>query len=210
MCASLLWTRVGTTSLKCGGLQANCSEQTHFIIPITQSDTTGMACQASACVTRGWIALSSLWPCGDGPLMLCGRGNLLSFWECLCFIISAIAAVSCLNACTGPVSAKNTLPSAPGTERMNEWMMHLYSAFIVYCCTPKALYNHVGGSLLNHHQLDLSTRSSCPIAQDDAFGPGSSTILGWDPWRLGTGLGSVALRRHLAEQYLSWGARLVF
>ncbi len=22
----------------------------------------------------------------------------------------------------------------------------------MYCCTPKALYNHVGGSLLNHHQ----------------------------------------------------------
>ncbi len=31
------------------------------------------------------------------------------------------------------------------THRMNEWMMHLYSAFIVYCCTPKVLYNHVGG-----------------------------------------------------------------
>ncbi len=30
---------------------------------------------------------------------------------------------------------------------MNEWMMHLYSAFIVYCHTPKALYNHVGGGL---------------------------------------------------------------
>ncbi len=35
--------------------------------------------------------------------------------------------------------------------------MHLY-CFIVYCCTPKALYNHVGGggggggSLLNHHR----------------------------------------------------------
>ncbi len=26
-------------------------------------------------------------------------------------------------------------------------MMHLYSAFIVYCCTPKALYNHGGGGL---------------------------------------------------------------
>ncbi len=24
-------------------------------------------------------------------------------------------------------------------------MMHLYSDFIVYCHTPKALYNHVGG-----------------------------------------------------------------
>ncbi len=30
-------------------------------------------------------------------------------------------------------------------DLMNEWMKHLYSAFIVYCCTPKALYNHVGG-----------------------------------------------------------------
>ncbi len=30
-------------------------------------------------------------------------------------------------------------------EWMNEWMKHLYSAFIVYCHTPKALYNHVGG-----------------------------------------------------------------
>ncbi len=42
-------------------------------------------------------------------------------------------------------------------EWMNEWMMHFYSAFIVYCCTPKALYNHVGGSLLNHHQCAAST-----------------------------------------------------
>ncbi len=28
---------------------------------------------------------------------------------------------------------------------MNDWINHLYSAFIVYCYTPKALYNHVGG-----------------------------------------------------------------
>ncbi len=31
----------------------------------------------------------------------------------------------------------------------------------MYCCTPKALYNHVGGggggSLLNHHQCAAST-----------------------------------------------------
>ncbi len=37
---------------------------------------------------------------------------------------------------------------------MNEWC--IYIALFVYCCTPKALYNHVGGgggvSLLNHHQ----------------------------------------------------------
>ncbi len=40
---------------------------------------------------------------------------------------------------------------------MNEWMMHFYSTFIVYWCTPKVLYNHVGGSLLNHHQCAAST-----------------------------------------------------
>ncbi len=40
---------------------------------------------------------------------------------------------------------------------MNEWC--IYIALIVYChCrTPKALYNHVGGSLLNHHQCAAST-----------------------------------------------------
>ncbi len=27
----------------------------------------------------------------------------------------------------------------------------------MYCYTPKALYNHVGGSLLNHHQCAAST-----------------------------------------------------
>ncbi len=33
------------------------------------------------------------------------------------------------------------------SEWMNEWMKHLYSAFNVYCSTPKALYNHVGGGV---------------------------------------------------------------
>ncbi len=37
----------------------------------------------------------------------------------------------------------------------DEWMMHLYSAFIVYCHTPKALYNHVGGGCLS------STTTKC-------------------------------------------------
>ncbi len=32
-------------------------------------------------------------------------------------------------------------------KKMNEWMMHLYSAFIVYCCTHKVLYNHVWGGV---------------------------------------------------------------
>ncbi len=30
-------------------------------------------------------------------------------------------------------------------QRMNEGMNHSYRAFIVYCYTPKALCNHVGG-----------------------------------------------------------------
>ncbi len=46
---------------------------------------------------------------------------------------------------------------------MNEWMNDAFIlSFIVYCCSPKALYNHVGGgggggggSLLNHHQCAL-------------------------------------------------------
>ncbi len=42
-------------------------------------------------------------------------------------------------------------------EWMNEWRKHLYSTFIVYCCTPKALYNHMRGSLLNHQQCAAST-----------------------------------------------------
>ncbi len=39
---------------------------------------------------------------------------------------------------------------------MNEWMMHLYSAF-VYCCTPQSALQSCGGSLLNHHQCAAST-----------------------------------------------------
>ncbi len=55
---------------------------------------------------------------------------------------------------------------------MNEWMMHLYSAFIVYCHTPKALYNHVGGGGLSstttsvQHPLgwcDGSHRTTAPV-----------------------------------------------
>ncbi len=53
---------------------------------------------------------------------------------------------------------------------MNEWMMHLYSAFIVYCHTPKALYNHVGGlsstTTSVQHPLgwcDGSHRTTAPV-----------------------------------------------
>ncbi len=41
-------------------------------------------------------------------------------------------------------------------SRINEWCVYIW-CFIVYCCTLKALYNHVGGSLLNHHQCAAST-----------------------------------------------------
>ncbi len=56
------------------------------------------------------------------------------------------------------------------TWMMNEWMMHLYSAFIVYCHTPKALYNHVGGlsstTTSVQHPLgwcDGSHRTTAPV-----------------------------------------------
>ncbi len=45
---------------------------------------------------------------------------------------------------------------------MNEWMMHLYSAFIVYCHTPKALYNHCGGG------VSPQPPPVCSIHLDDA------------------------------------------
>ncbi len=48
-------------------------------------------------------------------------------------------------------------------EWMNEWL-HLYSAFIVYCHTPKALYNHVGGHSSTttsvQHPLDDATAAT--------------------------------------------------
>ncbi len=42
---------------------------------------------------------------------------------------------------------------------LNEWMNYAFILrFIVYCCTPKVLYNHGGGgSLLNYHQCAAST-----------------------------------------------------
>ncbi len=52
-------------------------------------------------------------------------------------------------------------------EWMNEWC--IYIALFVYCCTPKALYNHVGGggSLLNHHQCVASTWMMRRLPQDN-------------------------------------------
>ncbi len=43
-----------------------------------------------------------------------------------------------------------------GFWSMNEWMMHLYSAFCVLLYTQSALQS-CGGSLLNHHQCAAST-----------------------------------------------------
>ncbi len=37
----------------------------------------------------------------------------------------------------------------------------------MYCCTPKALYNQVGGSLLNHHQCAASTWMMRRLPQDN-------------------------------------------
>ncbi len=74
-----------------------------------------MACQASARVARGWINSSGRLH-GGRALVRDGRGKLLSFRECLCFIFSTVTADGCMGACTGPV-ATNTIPSAPGRER---------------------------------------------------------------------------------------------
>ncbi len=37
----------------------------------------------------------------------------------------------------------------------------------MYCFTPKALYNHMGGSLLNHHQCAASTWMMWRLPQDN-------------------------------------------
>ncbi len=50
-------------------------------------------------VSRGWIDLSDRLHEGRA-LMMNGRGILLSFWECLCFIYTTITAGGCLGACT--------------------------------------------------------------------------------------------------------------
>ncbi len=38
----------------------------------------------------------------------------------------------------------------------------------MYCCTPKVLYNHVAGSLLNHHQCAASTWMMRRLPQDNS------------------------------------------
>ncbi len=59
---------------------------------------------------------------------------------------------------------------------VREWMNDAFiKRFIVYCCTPKALYNHVcggggGGSLLNLHQCAASTWMIWRLPQDNGAG----------------------------------------
>ncbi len=59
-----------------------------------------------------------------------------------------------------------TVYNRPTYEWMNEWMMHLYSAFCVLLYAQSA-YNHVGGSLLNHHQCAASTWMMRRLPQDN-------------------------------------------
>ncbi len=55
-------------------------------------------------------------------------------------------------------SSKTKCSELLPTLILNEWMKYAFIlCFIVYCYTPKAFYNHVGGSLLNHHQCAAST-----------------------------------------------------
>ncbi len=49
---------------------------------------------------------------------------------------------------------------------MNEWMMHLYSAFCVLLYTQSTLQS-CGGSLLNHHQCAASTWMMRRLPQDN-------------------------------------------
>ncbi len=61
--------------------------------------------------------------------------------------------------------------SEGGGGKWCEWInwLGIYIALFVYCCTPKALYNHVcgRGSLLNHHQCAASTWMMRRLPQDN-------------------------------------------
>ncbi len=76
--------------------------------------------------------LPGLGPCGEGlnffgpswglRLVIRGRGKVLCFWICLCFIFLAITTIGCVGAMWKDpmfttVFCTNTLPSAPGTVR---------------------------------------------------------------------------------------------
>ncbi len=81
-----------------------------------------MACQASARVAKGWIVSSGGPPSGGLRPVRRGRGKVLSFWKCLCFIFLAITVIGCVGSMWKDpkfttVFSTNTLPSAPGTEQ---------------------------------------------------------------------------------------------
>ncbi len=79
----------------------------------------GMACQASPRVARGWNGCAD-WLDKGSTLMVGRKIFLLSFWKCMCFILSAITAVGHLCAIVGPWGTKNTLSSAPSVKRGGE------------------------------------------------------------------------------------------
>ncbi len=119
--ALLCWTDVETT-LPNRGVFEQIEVYNLVLLSIEPSLTlSGMACQASDRVARSWIASSGRLLRGGLRLVIRGRGNVLSFWICLCFIFLAITAIGCVGAMwkdpmLTAVFFTNILPSAPGTE----------------------------------------------------------------------------------------------
>ncbi len=52
------------------------------------------------------------------------------------------------------------------SNEQNEWC--IYITLFVYCCTPKAILQSRGGSLLNHHQCAASTWMMRRLPQDNS------------------------------------------
>ncbi len=114
--ASSLRTVVARTQQKRGGLRANWRVWPRLTMAITHSDTPGMVCQASARLARGLNSFK-YW-LHKGRMLIVGRKwHVLSFWKCMCFILSAITAVGHLGAKVGPWGTRNTLFSGPSAER---------------------------------------------------------------------------------------------
>ncbi len=82
-------------------------------------------------------------------------------------------------------SWQRTLWGSEKKNWMNEWSIYkvLYCVF-VYCCTPKALYNHVWGgglSLLNNYQCAASTWISTLLKIVKTGALGLTQTTGWAP-----------------------------